>query len=733
MGSENKKPADVVLIQAPAWGRMSPPFALAILSSVLEKEGLNVLCLDVNNGLYHQVSKEYQSKWAQEEYMFWGTQSLVREMINKNKEYIDSVVDQVIDSKAKIVGFTVYFTALSFTKELAERIRERNKDIKIIFGGPNWTFLKMDLIKNMLNGGFCDAISIGEGEETIIDLVKKIKETGEIGDCPGVIYKENDEIINCGQRDLIEDVNALPFPDFSHFDLDSYESPYRLEVFGSRGCVKKCLFCSERKQWKKYRYLKGERLFAEIEYQIKKNPQINEIIFNDSCFNGAPKEIEKFCDKVIESDLVFGWGGQGILHPLLTKERLIKMKKSGCKYIAYGLETASQKILDNMNKFQKVERCHEIIKDTHEAGISSFVNFMFGFPTETEEDAKASRQFLIDNAEYIDGVSPSQAFFIIEKESDLYSRLDDFGINATHHLYWEAEGNTYPIRFKRYEEFCRQALLLGVKGGGVMAMRPDKQLLIGDYYRYKKDFSKAKEYFKRSVSWESKNSDILNKLSKCYENLEKKDFYDECMQEIKIFETVEKSLVGIKLAIKLFNEKKYKQALDIFLNSSLEEEVKISEGSINFYIGECFFCISDYSNALSFLNKIESNSVVYSEDKIFLNKGICYLNLNKLDEAKSFLKKAGENNEDNMLAQYYLGICFHREGNNTKAFQLLEDLFRRDPTSLDITKAVVVVGYKIKKMDKIKECVKIHLKLKPENAKVLVALLTELKTVSVNL
>jgi tetratricopeptide (TPR) repeat protein len=142
---------------------------------------------------------------------------------------------------------------------------------------------------------------------------------------------------------------------------------------------------------------------------------------------------------------------------------------------------------------------------------------MFGIPGETEKDFADTLEFLKRNRENIDSVLASQSFCVIDKGTHLYTHAQDFGIkNADHHLYWETNGNNYAERFRRYEEFCQLALSLGLpETSGVLRVKPDKWLLLGDYYLFKKDYLRALECFKKSLQLESWNDATLKKIELC--------------------------------------------------------------------------------------------------------------------------------------------------------------------------------------------------------------------------
>jgi len=166
------------------------------------------------------------------------------------------------------------------------------------------------------------------------------------------------------------------------------------------------------------------------------------------------------------------------------------MKDAGCIELEYGVESASSKIRKLMRKppydIRIVER---VIRDTHNAGIGARVNFMFGFPGETEEDFEDTLNFLKRNKEFFVQVHPSETFCCIDPGTYLFNHFDEFGIvNREHSLFWEtAEGkNIYPERLRRHQAFCELATSLNIplSPGGYKIML-HKEHFFKEYEKYK--------------------------------------------------------------------------------------------------------------------------------------------------------------------------------------------------------------------------------------------------------
>ncbi|MFA5163748.1 MAG: radical SAM protein [Patescibacteria group bacterium] len=515
----------VALVQCPGWGRDCPPYTLALFAAYLRQNEHRVFSYDINNALYCSGPDKYRRMWDDKDlYSFWSNKSLITEFIRDNERMVEFQVKHILDSGAKIIGFSVQFSSLLVSLEVARRIKAKSRDRIIVFGGPDCCrhLRGSEIIKE----DCVDVVALGEGDTTLLELVNMVELDGKVENCPGALLKKEGKIFDCGDGIAVRDLDLIPFPDYSDFRKDimagHYRQPERLEIFDSRGCITRCHFCSEWQFWQNYRSMSGERIFEEVAYQIRRFPGTEYFYFIGSLLNGNIKSLNRFCDLVIQNSLVVRWAGQAVIRPEMSAELLGKMRKAGCEWLGYGIESGSQRVVDSMNKHFFIADAERVLRDTHQAGIGTQVNFMFGIPTETLEDFKETLEFLKRNRENIDSVLASQSFCVLDKGTYLYNHAEEFGIrNPDHHLYWETDGNDYPERFRRYEEFCSLALSLGLpETSGVLRLKPDKWALLGDYYLFKKDYPMAKECFLKSMERESSNNTVSAKLELCVKDPE---------------------------------------------------------------------------------------------------------------------------------------------------------------------------------------------------------------------
>jgi anaerobic magnesium-protoporphyrin IX monomethyl ester cyclase len=349
----------IALVLAPAWSREMPHLAIAMLSACLKEKSHSVSIFDLNNDFYYQCKDKYKTKWRKQEDPFWRDPAYISKFISENSDMIDKAVGKIASSSVSIIGFSVYCDTELMSLELARRIKKIDRKKIIVFGGFQCS---RELRGNVfIKDPSVDIVVVGEGEETLVELVDMIERDGKVDFCKGALLKQKRSFTDCGDRPPIKNLNNLPFPDFKDFSLPLYEKPSALPFLSSRSCFQNCVYCTVKSFWNTYRSMNGERMFQELRFQLKNFNNVNEFFFFDALINGNIGELRKFCDLVIAAinkniiPVAPRWCAQGIIRPEMNPELLMKMKKAGCYRMTYGIETGSQKVLDSMKYFW--DRC----------------------------------------------------------------------------------------------------------------------------------------------------------------------------------------------------------------------------------------------------------------------------------------------------------------------------------------------------------------------------------------
>jgi len=482
---ENK----IALVICPCWGIYCPPLGIAVLSSALKQKGFSTRCFDLNieafdslrrQGFFasrfkidikkHGIRESFILKttaaryWDFKNYSCWQNDDFYDSRLSSSiNDYLKSRVKDILEYGADIIGFSVFASNVRASLFLASEIKKAAPEKKIVFGGPECSagknvnfryFKKTDI----------DAVVIGEGEKTIIELAEAYFKKGILEGIAGTALKTGDEFIEFLPRPLIKDLDELPFPEYGDFDLKKYYKP-ALPISISRGCVAKCSFCEETLFWNKYRFRKAENVFAEIQNGVSKYG-VKEFLTHDSLVNGNMEELLKLVDLILKKGLNIKWGGYARVSQSMNPETLGKLKAAGCAFLSYGIESGSQKVLDNMKKGFTIDVAEKNLKDTCRAGILTQVNWMVGFPTETFFDFLKSLKFIFKNRRFIDNLLIGPRACVVVPAADLGVNPEKYGISAGYFLgSWRTADfrNTIIHRYVRLKITLLAAFLLRIK------------------------------------------------------------------------------------------------------------------------------------------------------------------------------------------------------------------------------------------------------------------------------
>ena len=300
-----------------------------------------------------------------------------------------------------------------------------------------------------------DVFVIGEGEETLKEVMEALKGRREENKVRGAIFvKETGYVYE--PRPPVMDLDTIPWPDFSGIDLNMYKCRV-LPLFTSRGCISNCSFCNDSPLSKPYRFRSAENIFDEIKYHVESN-KINHFAFKDLLCNGNMPQLSSLCDLIINSGQKISWNSQAIPRKEMTCDFLRKLKKSGCEALIYGVESFSDNVLRQMRKIFTKETAEKVLKDTHKAGINAQINIIVGFPGETEDDFKETCEAIKRTRNYITQIG-AVSVCLVNNDSALDLHYEDYGLimspdpGIRAKKWVSADGkNTYEIRKERAEK-----------------------------------------------------------------------------------------------------------------------------------------------------------------------------------------------------------------------------------------------------------------------------------------
>ncbi|MFH1421964.1 MAG: radical SAM protein, partial [Planctomycetota bacterium] len=216
----------------------------------------------------------------------------------------------------------------------------------------------------------------------------------------------------------LDNLDSLPFLDFSSIDISCYKPI--LPLLASRGCIRKCVFCSEWNLYKKFRQHSVRYAIAQITYLLQRY-NITYFSFHDSLINGNLEWLEKFCQEIINKNISIQWEAQIAIRSEMDTALFTLMKKAGCINLFIGLESASDKILAQMNKGFTINDAQRIFSELTKAGLMFEVSIIVGYPGESQQDFKHTLDFLKTHKRIIPKIAQVSGFTLYP-QSVLYGQ-----------------------------------------------------------------------------------------------------------------------------------------------------------------------------------------------------------------------------------------------------------------------------------------------------------------------
>lgn len=261
----------------------------------------------------------------------------------------------------------------------------------IVKGAPFLTYNANTIYENP----FVDFVIIGEAELTL----KELLEGFPLNEIKGLCYRENFQPLMNEKRPFLENLDTLPFPSRHLVDNSLYRRPDNGKVQAvikvARGCPFHCFFClATPVSGAKVRTRSPENIVAEIRECVEKY-KITNFLFWSDVFNFDRKWTLDLCEEIIDSGLKITWSSN-TRADTMDDEMAQLMYKSGCRLVSIGVESGSQKMLDNIGKKVSLDDIRNTVKILKKNKIKIYNYFVIGLPWETEETVEETIKFAIE-------------------------------------------------------------------------------------------------------------------------------------------------------------------------------------------------------------------------------------------------------------------------------------------------------------------------------------------------
>ena len=245
-----------------------------------------------------------------------------------------------------------------------------------------------------------DVAVIGEGEETVVDLVGALSAKRPLDTVPGIAFRDGDRVVVNPRRPLIADVDSIPWPAYDLFPMEHYRlgrmpmlggSDFLVSMLSGRGCTFKCNFCYRMDEGFRPRASEG---IVEEALFLKKTYGARYISFVDELLMSSVERTEEICRAFIKAKSGLMWGCNGRLN-YARPDLLRLMKEAGCVFVNYGIESMDDTVLRNMNKALTTRQVVRGVEATQAAGLTPGLNIIFGNLGDTRETLEAGVEFLV--------------------------------------------------------------------------------------------------------------------------------------------------------------------------------------------------------------------------------------------------------------------------------------------------------------------------------------------------
>ena len=347
--------------------------------------------------------------------------------ITMGKAIYDECAEMIIAEDPDLVAFSAQCTTYPPVLQIAQRLRQVKKELRIVIGGHNASFVDRETLTGY---PWIDAVVRGEGEITFPELVQAYEQGGLGESVAGVTIRNGKEVIRNQDRELIRNLDDLPLPDYSFVPSfseyrDACDIPRSIAILEvGRGCPHKCIYCSESILWRRRtRTFSVERLIREMQHLHE--------TFGAECFLLAYDQftanrsfVEDFCGQAIRARLNhIPWYCISRLDSV-DAPLLALMREAGCESMCYGIDSGSERTLAFIRKNIDREILYQRVTETTDQGIIPTLSYVIGFPEEEKSDIDETLKLALMTGN-LGNSNPLIQLTTILPGTDLYHRYGD--------------------------------------------------------------------------------------------------------------------------------------------------------------------------------------------------------------------------------------------------------------------------------------------------------------------
>ena len=311
----------------------------------------------------------------------------------------DRLLERVTSAQPDVLGLSATTFSIYHAAAFAARVKELLPNITVIIGGPHVSAAPLETMERFPE---FDIAVIGEGEETIVELLKAVANDSTLDEISGIVRRRDGAVVSNGRRPFLADLNTLPYPAWDL--LEGFPDLYPPATFKvkklpaaslvtSRGCPNRCIFCDRSVFGSNCHAFSAEYVVGMIRHLVEQFG-IREFSFEDDTFITFKKRLVAICQGIVNLGIDISWTCLGRVNSI-DAETLALMKKAGCWQISFGIESGSQEILTTIHKNVTLAQIGRAVGLCRDAGILSKGFFIVGHPGETKHTLKQTLDFAL--------------------------------------------------------------------------------------------------------------------------------------------------------------------------------------------------------------------------------------------------------------------------------------------------------------------------------------------------
>jgi len=301
------------------------------------------------------------------------------------------LTSSVVDFRPELIGLSFLTMTFDRARDLAAELKRRLPEALLLGGGAHATVDPEGTLADTV----LDAVAVGEGERTAVELAAALASGAPLERVAGVVTRAG----RGPERETVEDLDSLPFPARDLLGHAPYLRPPGLirgwassgiaSMLASRGCPFRCSYCgSHRQLGRDVRIRSVDDVLAELDLLVQRDG-IRGMYWVDDVFTHDRAWTLAFCEALARRPYRLRWGCQSRVSAV-DEQLLRAMRRAGCVQIDFGVESGSKEVLRSMHKGIEPMQVEEAFSLTRRLGLRTGASFILGSPGESEQDIEAT-------------------------------------------------------------------------------------------------------------------------------------------------------------------------------------------------------------------------------------------------------------------------------------------------------------------------------------------------------